>query len=264
MQTILGHLYAKSYSNQFFIFFLNFTALGRSFVKSNSINIALPVRVVDLNPINHSDSYTASVLRYIFDTFFYLSESKGFSSNVFSKWEKLSQGRLYRLTLKKGLMFHNGVLVSSDDVIFSLQNCLKKDSSSFGGTDNQPTFKKIDDMTVSISFKEPNEHFFIALQGYQFSLIPGNYGGVSESEFAQSPVGTGKFQFVLNDGRIISLKRRHPKEGKPDFINFFMEFKKDFLYKKRKSIEIHDFNYFTTSYFSTYEDITRIPKKGRF
>lgn len=105
-----------------------------------------------------------------------------------------SDGKVYTFKLREGVKFHNGNVVTADDIIYSLKRCAglldTTDSSVVveSALSNVAEVKKVDETTVEVILKEPDTE----LIGYLTSaIIPKDY-----ADQDSAPIGTGPFQFV--------------------------------------------------------------------
>ena len=73
--------------------------------------------------------------------------------------------KTYTFTLRQGVKFHNGETVTADDVVYSIQRC----ADATAGEPLVPAFKaiesveKVDDQTVAITLKAPDNEFLAYL-----------------------------------------------------------------------------------------------------
>ena len=116
---------------------------------------------------------------------------------VASDYQISEDGTMYTFTLREGVKFHNGDLVTAEDVIYSLNRIAGTES----GTPLVPAFSLVqsieatDGQTVVITLSEGNIEFLAYLTE---AIIPAGYDAQGTA-----PVGTGPFKFVS----------RTPQEG---------------------------------------------------
>ncbi len=100
-------------------------------------------------------------------------------------------GRTYTFPLREGVKFHNGALVTAEDVVYSINRCAEAPE---GGKPLVPALSVIedisapDDRTVVIKIKEPNLEFLTYLT---VAIVPAN-----AEDLATQPVGTGPFKYI--------------------------------------------------------------------
>jgi peptide/nickel transport system substrate-binding protein len=101
-------------------------------------------------------------------------------------------GLTWTFPLRKGVTFSNGNPMTSKDVVFSIEQARKSPifANLYEGikavTAPNPT-------TVVIKTKTKSPALLPQLSLYAASIVPDNYAGMSEKEFAQKPIATGPF-----------------------------------------------------------------------
>jgi peptide/nickel transport system substrate-binding protein len=126
--------------------------------------------------------------------------------------------KTWTLTLRKGVKFSNGQPLTAADVVFSLENVIK---SEFWGFmfEGIATVKAASPNTVVITTKKPTAKLEGSLSlPFAAAIIPKNFGGESEKEFAQHPIGTGPFVFASwKHGESLTLGKNpdYWKQGLP-------------------------------------------------
>lgn len=128
-----------------------------------------------------------------------------------------ADGTEYVFTLREGLQFSDGTDVTPADVIFSLNRHLE-----VGGplplTAPIASIEETGEREVTITLESAYTPFLSELSGFSNGIFPANFGGVSEEEFFQNPVGTGPFVVSEWDptGDLTFVKNEHYwQEGKP-------------------------------------------------
>ena len=62
--------------------------------------------------------------------------------------------------------------------------------------------------SIVINLNEPRPELPIVMTQWTFGILPKNFGGVSEKEFSEHPVGTGPFKFVSwKKGEAVTLEK---------------------------------------------------------
>jgi peptide/nickel transport system substrate-binding protein len=109
---------------------------------------------------------------------------------------KISPNKLtYTFTLRKGVKFSTGKPMTSADVVFSLDKT-RAASQGWGYIDT--AIKSVtapSPSTVVINLKYPWAPLLADLSLFANGIVPKNYGGETESQFYQHPVGTGPFMW---------------------------------------------------------------------
>ncbi len=106
--------------------------------------------------------------------------------------------KTYEFKLRKGVKFHNGDIMTAEDVVFSFKR-YKGPAATFIH-DNTKNVEILDPYTVRIHFKEPFPDFLeyllpgVSTFGW---IVPKKYvEKVGDAEFKKHPVGAGPYKFV--------------------------------------------------------------------
>lgn len=116
---------------------------------------------------------------------------------VASDYDISEDGKTYTFTLREGIKFHNGDLVTVEDIVYSIQRLAGTESGTplVSAYSLVESVEATDDQTVVITLSEANIEFLAYLTE---AIIPADYDGQDTH-----PIGTGPFQFVS----------RTPQEG---------------------------------------------------
>jgi len=185
---------------------------------ANEINVAIPQDLDDsLDPHMSVAAGTREVNFNIFEGLVKADPDGNIVEAVAEKVEVTKNGTVYVFTVREGIKFHNGEVLTADDVVFSISRCagmLDDNYYSASGTLSCiESVKKTGDRTVEITLKAPNAEFLAYLATTNAAIIPEDY-----KDQATAPVGTGPFKFVS----------RSPQE------NFVMERFDDYWGEKAK------------------------------
>lgn len=145
----------------------------------------------------------------------FLADDTGAASKLVpglaESWKRIDD-RTVELKLRKGVKFHNGDEVTSDDVVFSLSpgrghgyNPLIPAAHAFMGTISY--VEPIDRYTVRIVAKAPDVMFEQRLAGYAMWIVNAReYLLKGKEAFARNPVGTGPYKMdKWIDGEYVRL-----------------------------------------------------------
>ncbi|MEP3665101.1 MAG: ABC transporter substrate-binding protein, partial [Roseibium sp.] len=150
-------------------------------------------------------------------------------------WEVSEDGQEYTFTLRKGVKFHTTEFFTptrdfnADDVIFSFERQLKKDSpwheytpgtawEYFNGMSMPDLIKeivKVDDYTVKFVLNRPEAPMIANLAMDFASVLSAEYAAQLEAagtkeQLNQEPVGTGPFSFVGYQKDAVIRYKAHP------------------------------------------------------
>jgi peptide/nickel transport system substrate-binding protein len=138
--------------------------------------------VVELEPINH-----------IFEGLVAMGEDYEAKPSLASKWEVTPDAKTFTFTLRQGVRFHNGKVMTSADVLASFQR-YQQVSPNKPQLANVESFSAPDPHTFVIRLKEPNSVFVEVLKTptYPFSIIPAEQKDKPAREV--EIIGTGPFK----------------------------------------------------------------------
>lgn len=126
-------------------------------------------------------------------------------------------GLTYTFVLRDGLKFSDGTDVTAEDVKFSLERHLEVGGSLPISAD-VASVEAQDEKTVVITLGSPFGPFLAELANFTNGIIPKDFGGKTEEEFFQNPVGTGPFAVESWDpaGDVNFVKNEYYwQEGRP-------------------------------------------------
>ena len=95
----------------------------------------------------------------------------------------------YTFKIRKDVVFHDGSKLTADDVVWSMQRHMGKDSKSVVKPlmEGAKEWKKIDSHTVKVVLKSPDADFSTVLGVFQFKIVK------KDTKDWQKPPGTGPF-----------------------------------------------------------------------
>ena len=128
---------------------------------------------------------------------------------------EISEDKLtYTFTLREGVRFHNGSLVTAEDVVYSISRC----ADTTDGTPLVEAFsvvrsvEALDDKTVAITIAEPSNEFISFMTT---AILPAGY-----DQQDTAPVGTGPFKFVSRTAQdSIVLEKFDEYWGTPAYLD---------------------------------------------
>ncbi|AZR72589.1 hypothetical protein BBF96_03820 [Anoxybacter fermentans] len=168
------------------------------------------------NPILSETVYDNDIWELVFDGL--ITTNKYFEPvpKLAEKWEISDDNLTYTFYLKKGVLFHDGHELTTEDVYYTLMTILHPDypgvrASNFmtilgaeeykaGKADTVEGIKVIDDYTISITLKEVTAPFLVSAM--YMGILPAHIlkdvpvADIDKIEFNRKPIGTGPFKFV--------------------------------------------------------------------
>ncbi|MED4582303.1 ABC transporter substrate-binding protein [Brevibacillus choshinensis] len=124
------------------------------------------------------------------------------------KWETSQDGKTVTFPLRKGVTFHNGKEMKSEDVKYSIERFMKV-AARKGEFSMVESIESKDDFTVVFHLKEPSGVFLASLANpYNPAVIMPKGIAEEQKDNIVTPIGTGPFQFVKwEQGKQLVLKR---------------------------------------------------------
>ena len=171
-----------------------------------SLRVALGAEIHTLEP-SQGIAQELFIVYQIVDTLFVPGENEEAEPWLVSKYEKSPDLREWTLHLRPGVKFSDGKPMTAADVVFSLETVQK--SEIWGNLFEEITsITAPDPETVVLKTKTPAPALPDTLTLFAAGVIPKDFGGVSENEFAKHPIGTGPFELGAWDaGKSITLER---------------------------------------------------------
>ena len=163
-------------------------------INGGSIVVGISQDLDSLDPHKAVAAGTKEVLFNVFEGLVKPDEDGNLVPAVASDYEISTDGKIYTFTLREGVKFHNGSLVTADDVVYSLKrsagllDTIDPSVVVESALTNILEVNKVDDKTVEIVLKTPDTE----LLGYlTCAIIPKDY-----DKQDTAPIGTGPFKFV--------------------------------------------------------------------
>ncbi len=208
-------------------------------------NVAIPVSKVELIPFHASNPYTFQITNKIFDGLFEQDEKYGVSGKLVKEWKISDQGKKYDFIIRDDVYFHNNKQLVADDVVFSLNLCFKQklipSCSQFTGIQ----VEKTSNYSFTISLEKPLIILLELLTSPYIKIVPAGFAGQAISEFAEKPIGTGKFVFKSKDQDRIKLVRNEKhfkKKSNILQINYLLAIKEKRVKELIKEQKLHELN----------------------
>ena len=118
------------------------------------IKMAQSTDVISFDPHNHNDVSSSNVTRHVFSNLVKLTTDGEFVGDLAEGWEFLDDLNV-KFTLKPDVKFHNGDVLTAEDVKFSLER--QKNSSKVGHLVKMiDSVEVVDDLNVIIHMNEPS------------------------------------------------------------------------------------------------------------
>ncbi|MCH5281264.1 MAG: ABC transporter substrate-binding protein [Lachnospiraceae bacterium] len=157
---------------------------------SSSITIGIPQDLDSLDPHKAVAAGTKEVLFNIFEGLVKPDSEGNLVPAVASEVIPSEDGKVYTFTLREGVLFHDGSVVTVEDVKYSLERC----ADTSNGDPLVPAFSNIenietpDEATIIVTLKEPDTDFLAYMTT---AIIP-----ASNASPETDPIGTGPYKYV--------------------------------------------------------------------
>jgi peptide/nickel transport system substrate-binding protein len=170
---------------------------------SSTIVVALAAAPVSLDPADHRSRESETVIRNMFDGLVTRDSTNGVHMQLAESMEWADEQTL-NITLRQGVMFHNGTEMTADDVVFTFERIINENQIEFPEAHTSPrkgliapleSVEKTGEYSVTMHFSGPWPPAMQLLVHQQ--IVPKAYiEEVGTEGFIANPVGTGPFKFV--------------------------------------------------------------------
>ena len=179
-------------------------------------------RTADSQSMNNTtvfDNESIWVFEQIFQPLYTVtSDGKGVMPWLATSYTVSADKKTYTFTLRPGVKFSNGKPMTSADVKFSIDQA-QAAAKGWGYIDT--AIKSVaapSPGTVVVTLKYPWAPLLADLSLFANAIVPANYGGETETQFYQNPIGTGPFKWdYWHKGSALKLLRNpyYWQPGKP-------------------------------------------------
>jgi peptide/nickel transport system substrate-binding protein len=173
---------------------------------ANTLVMIIESSPTNLDPRVGTDAQSERIDELIFDPLVHRDEHFNMVPWVAEKWD-IPDPRTYIFHLRQGIHFHDGRLLTSRDVKWTLDSV--RDGSLI--TLKTTTYKLVervdapDESTLIIHLSEPDGTLLYNVSDGAFGIVP--YG--SGKQFNRNPIGSGPFTFVSQDPDTEVVLRRN-------------------------------------------------------
>ncbi len=109
--------------------------------KSNTFRYPISSEITSLDPSKVQDGDTIDALQQVFEGLVKWDEKNQVVPNIAEKWEISPDGKTYTFTLKAGVKFHNGRVVTADDFKYTLE----RESDPLFGSETASSYMSVID-----------------------------------------------------------------------------------------------------------------------
>jgi peptide/nickel transport system substrate-binding protein len=178
-----------------FILLISITVCADQKIGTNSggvLTYGRPASVTSFDLFTEITSNNAFAIDKVFESLVTFDKNGKIIDWLAKSHEISKDGLTYIFVLRDGLKFSNGQDVTAEDAAFSIQHHLTVGGPlAIDAKVSSITAK--DKKTLVIKLKEAFTPFISELTNFSNGIVRNNFGGVSEKQFFEHPVGTGPF-----------------------------------------------------------------------
>jgi len=197
------------------------TSAGQSGAPARGGDLVI-ARTADSQSMNNTtvfDNESIWIFEQVFQTLYTVTPNgKGVQPMLATGYTVSADKKTYTFTLRSGVKFSNGTPMTSADVKFSLDQA-RAAAKGWGYIDTAvKSVAAPTPSTVVVTLKYPWAPLLADLSLFSNGIVPANYGGESETQFYNAPVGTGPFKWdYWHKGSALKLVRNpnYWQPGKP-------------------------------------------------
>jgi peptide/nickel transport system substrate-binding protein len=172
-----------------------------------SLALAQTAEFNSLDPAEATGVPSLHVVAQINEPLFWVNAKEQVVPYLASSFKSSSNLRHWTFYLRPGVRFSTDKPMTAADVVFSLDK-LRKNANWGFMFEEISSVEARSPLTVVITTKKPEPALVSELAIPSAGILPDNYGGKSEKEFAQHPIGTGPFKYVSwVRGQALTLER---------------------------------------------------------
>lgn len=125
-------------------------------VSGGTLNLSMK-RAITTNPLLNEEETVAEIYKIIYEPLFEIAKIDEISPKLAENYTVLTTEETLIVNIKNGIYFHNGDMLKADDVIYSLNTLKDAPETAFYKSciNNIVSYKKISEMSVSITFEKP-------------------------------------------------------------------------------------------------------------
>ena len=160
----------------------------------DSVNFTITAEPSTLDPQKGNDLLTFAVHCQIFDTLIREDTDGSLVPGLATEWKISEDGKEVVFKLRNDVKFHNGDLMTADDVVFTINRAI---ASTFTKriTGSMDKAEKVDNSTVKLTLKYSYGPILECIATTNMGIISQKAVEADEEGFARNPVGTGPYKF---------------------------------------------------------------------
>lgn len=179
------------------VFVLFFVACGKeqsTLAGEKKIVVSQGAKPKSLDPYMYNEIPGLAVSRQFYDSLFRRKPNGDIVPQLAESYEFISPTEL-KITLRKGVKFHNGDPLTIEDVIFSLERMKSIPAAGIMVSDIDKV-EKVDDRTIKIILKQSSAPILFSLAHPLTAILNKKYVEEKQGNISTDPMGTGPYKFV--------------------------------------------------------------------
>ena len=165
--------------------------------------------VVTLDPPECTDTYSGTIINFVFDTLIDMDENSQFIPGLAESWEVSEDGKTIVFQIRENVKFHNGETLTPSDVKFSLDRAKYEIAQSKAMLESVEEILCDDEaMTVTLKMVEPSAAILVNLTEGAMHIQNQKFVEEHPDDINQHACGTGPMmleEWHIND--YVMLKR---------------------------------------------------------
>jgi peptide/nickel transport system substrate-binding protein len=213
-----------------FFFFLTATLFSCSrepeIKRPNSITIGSTADAKRLIPLLATDSASGDISGWLYNGLTKYDRNIHVTGDLAESWDISPDGLQITFHLKKGVLWHDGVEFTADDVLFTYNTVIDPKiptpySSNFGPV---KAVERIDKYAIKVSYTEP---FAPALESWGMGILPKHIldgKDITSEYYNRNPIGTGPYKLKewVTGQKVVIESFENYFEGKPKLDKFIV------------------------------------------
>lgn len=185
--------------------------MGSAMAANNTeLKIAFPVDIPSWDPTAVTFPAGQSIYKAVFDSPLFVGDDLQVAPRLIEAWDWVDDsGQKLKITLREGVLFHDGSPMTTQDVKFTLERALTKKTLALNGM--LPTLKEVEVLSpleAVVHFTSPTPTAAKGLAFLSAYILPKAYfEKVGEDGFVKQPIGAGPYKLVnYQQGSRITLE----------------------------------------------------------
>jgi len=195
-------------------FTLLLAPLGAALAQSSggTLRVAINSDPSNLDPHRSTAFITRVVLGSVVEGLFNLDENYQPIPELATGFEASDDRLTYTISLRDDVVFHDGTVMTSADVVASLTRWLALSTPGRNLSPDITGFEAIDDHTVQFTFSRPIGALLISALAFSYqapAILPAAFiEALDEAEVIRQPIGTGPYKIAsIQSGNQVRLER---------------------------------------------------------